>query len=187
MADTDTAAVRNGIDLATLGEVATEILGSTEPAVVAIRTEHHWTDAARVAGRGSTVQVLGEAVDRTHHELASDLPPLLGGRDTAPAPTEVLLAALAGCVVSGLAEQAAFEGVDLDRVDVTADTSIDIRGAFGADGVRVAPASITLTVTVDGDAEAAQLEDLTRRSLALSPTAAALSQPVPVHLVVRAR
>ena len=187
MADTDTTPVRNGIDLATLGEVATQVLASTEPVVVTIRTEHRWTDGTRVAGRGSSVQVLGETIDRGHHELASDLPPLLGGRDTAPAPTEVLLAALTGCVLGGLAEQAAFEGVDLSSVGVTADTSIDIRGAFGADGVGVAPTSITLTVTVEGDAEAARLEALTRASLALSPTAAALSQPVPVHLVVTTR
>lgn len=188
MSGTDTTATHiNGIDLAALGAVAAEVLSSEKPILATIRTEHEWTAGARVTGRGSTVDLFGATIDRAHHTLTSDLPPLLGGHDTAPAPSEVLLAALTGCVVSGLAEQAAFEGVELGTVTVSADASIDIRGAFGVEGAAVAPASITLTMTIDGAADAEVLESLAQSALAASPTAAAIAQPVPVHLEVRVR
>jgi uncharacterized OsmC-like protein len=185
MSHTSTATRRNGIDVALLEALAGEITASAAPVTLEVRTQHRWESAAAVDSRGASIAAFGETVDRSHHVLRTDLPVPLGGRDTAPAPTEVLLTALTGCVVSALTEQAAIEGVGLHDVHVTASTSLDARGAFGVDGARIALEPITLTITVDADAEPEQVEALCHSSLSTSPTAATITQPVPVRLEVR--
>src|SRR5713101_3318935 len=49
-----------------------------------------------------------------HFVMTVDDPDVLGGVDSAPTPVETLMAALAGCVTSGIATNAALFGVPLD-------------------------------------------------------------------------
>jgi uncharacterized OsmC-like protein len=184
MPDTVTAR-RNGIDVELLGGLYEEVVASAGPVTIDVTTRHRWIDGARIEITGGTITAFGETVERSEHQLRTDLPVPLGGSDTAAAPTEVLLAALTGCVVSALTEQAALEGVTIDSIEVSADTSLDVRGAFGVEGARVAVEPITLRVTITADAEPEHLEALGHASLAASPTAATISQPVPVRIEVR--
>jgi len=61
-------------------------------------------------------------VDGRHH-LATDEPPRLGGEGTAPAPHELLPAALASCVSTSLIMYARTKGWELG--DVTVDVDLD--------------------------------------------------------------
>jgi putative redox protein len=56
-------------------------------------------------------------VDGRFH-LATDEPPALGGEDSAPAPHELLPAALASCVSTTIAMYARTKGWELGRVEV---------------------------------------------------------------------
>jgi putative redox protein len=55
------------------------------------------------------------------HVLATDEPPHLGGTDTAPAPHELVAAAIASCVSTTLLMYAAKRGLDLGGVEVEVD------------------------------------------------------------------
>jgi uncharacterized OsmC-like protein len=181
----DVRSDHNGIDVDALGRLAQTVLASEEPARLAVVTHHSWRGGAAVTGRGGTVDARGDVVDRSHHTFRTDLPVLLGGGNSAPAPTETLLAALAGCVASTLAEGAALGGIDLDAVESSVEGALDIRGAFGAEGVGVGLDGITITLSVRADVPDPVLEELGRQSLALSPTAATIAVPVPIRLTVR--
>ena len=64
-----------------------------------------------------------------HHRLISDEAAELGGTDSGPAPTELLLGALASCVAITLQMYAARKGWDPARVEVDL-TARDEQGMF---------------------------------------------------------
>ncbi len=126
--------------------------------------------------------VNGRATPRTRKfVITADAPPGLGGVDAAPAAVEVLLAALAGCLTSGIAANAALFDVPLDGIDVDMEADIDLRGLLGHDkSVRNGFQRIRYTVTVQSPAA----EDRVRRCKETidrkSPVLDALTTPVQV-------
>ena len=92
--------------------------------------------------------------------LMTDAPPGLGGVDSGPAAVETLLIALAGCVTSGIAANAALFEVPIDALDVEMEADIDLRGLLGHDkSVRNGFSDIRYTVTIQSPAA----EDKVRR------------------------
>jgi len=92
--------------------------------------------------------------------ITVDDPDVLGGVDSAPNPLETLMAALAGCVTSGIAANAANFGVPLDQLDIEMEADLDIRGVLGHDkSVRNGVSDIRYTVTIKSPAP----EDKVRR------------------------
>ena len=90
----------------------------------------------------------------------ADAPPALGGVDSGPAATEVLLAALAGCVTSGITANAALFDVPIDGLEIDLEADIDLRGVFGHDkSVKNGFSDIRYTVTIKSPAS----EDKVRR------------------------
>ncbi len=85
--------------------------------------------------------------------LTTDDPDVLGGVDSAPTPAETLVAALAGCVTSGIASNAAMFDVPLDGIDVAMEADLDLRGLLGHDkSVRSGFSDIRYTVTIKSPA-----------------------------------
>jgi uncharacterized OsmC-like protein len=85
--------------------------------------------------------------------LMGDAPPPLGGADHAPAATELLLGAVAGCIMSGIAANAALFDVPIDGIEIDVDGDIDLRGIFGHDkSVRNGFNEIRYRVTIHSSA-----------------------------------
>ena len=59
---------------------------------------------------------------------------MLVGRDAAPTPAEILLAALASCLTSGLGNIAAVRKINLESVESRVEGDIDLRGILGLSG-----------------------------------------------------
>jgi uncharacterized OsmC-like protein len=101
------------------------------------------------------------------HRLIVDQPPALGGDDTGPNPGDLLRASLAACLVQGYAGHAERCGVDLQGLEVTVESDVDLRKAFGAESD--APAGFiamryTTTITTDSPRECVQeLHQLVQR------------------------
>jgi uncharacterized OsmC-like protein len=92
--------------------------------------------------------------------VMTDDPDVFGGADAAPTPAETLVAALAGCVTSGIATNAALFGVPLDSIEIAMEADIDVRGMLGID--RSVPNGFTdirYTVTI----QSPEAEDKVRR------------------------
>ena len=65
--------------------------------------------------------------------ITVDEPPHMGGSDAGPNPVEILLVALGTCQEISYAVTAALMGIDLKKVKVFVEGSIDLRGALGMD------------------------------------------------------
>lgn len=183
MADTTTH--RNGLAVDDVRETAAFLAAQPEPATAVVRTTHRWEGGAAVEGHGDSIEALGATLDRTGQRFGSDLPEPLGGTDRAPAPTELLLSALAGCVASGFVEGATGLGIDIAHLEVTAETRLDLRGMYEVEGVRPGLDGVEITLHVDADADDGALERLAAAALTLSPTADSLANPVPLRIAVR--
>ena len=101
----------------------------------------------------------------TETVVDADHPAVLVGTDQGPTPAELLLNALASCLMAGLGNIAAARGVELRGVRCRVEGDIDLRGILGiGEGVRNGFDDIRVTFEVDGDADAEKLESLVRQS-----------------------
>jgi uncharacterized OsmC-like protein len=122
--------------------------------------------------------------------LMTDDPDVLGGVDSGPTPAETLVAALAGCVTSGIAAGAALFGGPLDRIDIEPEADLDLRGVLGHDrSARDGFTDIRYTVTVQSPAPEAPVRKCKETIDRESPVRDTLADPVNVTstLVYRPR
>jgi uncharacterized OsmC-like protein len=111
--------------------------------------------------------------------LTTDDPDVLGGVDAAPTPAETLLAALAGCLTSGIATNAALFDVPLDAIDIEMEGDIDFRGLLGHDkSVRNGIGDIRYTVTIQSPAPEEKVRRCKETIDRKSPVRDTLANPV---------
>jgi len=117
--------------------------------------------------------------------VVTDMPAAIGGGAAAPTPGWLIRAALASCAATAIAMRAAELGVELTRLEVTAESETDMRGLLGAgDDVEPGPASGRLRVELAADGvDGRRLEELVRWADSHSPVSDALRRPVPVELI----
>jgi uncharacterized OsmC-like protein len=111
--------------------------------------------------------------------MVTDDPDVLGGVDSAPTPAETLVAALAGCLTSGIAANAAMFGVPLDTIDINMEADVDFRGVLGHDkSVRSGISDIRYTVTIQSPAPEDQVRRCKETIDRKSPVRDTLANPV---------
>jgi uncharacterized OsmC-like protein len=123
--------------------------------------------------------------------LFADLPPLLGGQDTAPSPGWLLRAGLAACLNTCIVATAAREAIELTALEVEALSHSDVRGLLGVEtdggAIDPGPRDLELVVRISAHgASPAALEALVTRAQALAPVTAALALARPVAVRVEA-
>lgn len=131
--------------------------------------------------------VNGVDVDTLFATIEADHPAVLVGKDNGPTPAELLLNALASCLMAGLGNIAAARGVELRGVTCRVEGDIDLRGILGIDasvrngfsGIRV-----TFDVAGDGDTDAEQLAALVAKSQARSAVVDVLTNGTAVTVEV---
>ena len=136
-------------------------------------------DSRQVAGLRSDVRI-------RDFEIAVDEPPILGGKDSAPNPVELALAALASCQEITYRLHADHLGIPLDAVAVSLEGDIDLRGFFAVDdSIRPGFQSIRGTVTLESSAPPEDLDRLKAHVDAHCPVLDLLSNPTPLTLELR--
>jgi uncharacterized OsmC-like protein len=120
-----------------------------------------------------------EAFPRTRRFFVTmDGPPGLGGVDAAPTAAESLVAALAGCLTSGIAANAALFDVPVDAIGIEMEADIDFRGLLGHDkSVRNGFTDIRYTVTIQSPAPEAQVRRCKETIDRKSPVADTVANP----------
>lgn len=115
-----------------------------------------------------------------------DEPPALLGDDTAPNPTEALLAALGTCVAVGIQANAVARGWTVRAIELDLEGDINITSVWGTGDLS--PKLLGLTgirikarLDIDG-ATNAELDDLVAHAAAWSPVVNTLRNPVPVAI-----
>ena len=110
-----------------------------------------------------------------------DEPPTLLGQDTAPNPSEAVLAALGSCLSVGIHANAIARGITLTKLELDVEGDINITGVWGIGDLsekRLGFTGIRVKVDLAGDANREALEALVAHSTAWSPVANTLINPV---------
>lgn len=108
----------------------------------------------------------------------ADLPPALGGGNTAPSPTAYLLGALAGCAAAFMRDTLGPQfGVQIDRVTAVARCRTDARGLLGLVGALPDLGDLELEVTVDSPEPDDRLAPVYQAWLERCPIYLAITRP----------
>lgn len=116
-----------------------------------------------------------------------DEPPGLLGQDTAPNPSEAVLAALGSCLSVGIHANAIMRGITLTKLELELEGDINITGVWGIGDLtekRLGFTDIRVKVDLEGDASREQLDDLVAHANLWSPVANTLRNPVNVAVTL---
>jgi uncharacterized OsmC-like protein len=123
----------------------------------------------------------------THNPVVVDEPLHLFGENTVPAPGEIALSALGGCLCVGITAVATFREVRLSRLEIFLEADIGNTGAWGAGGADRQPGdmgfqAIRVKVVIDGDASREELDSIVQHANYFSPVANTMRNPVPFSI-----
>ena len=175
---------RNGLQLEILEGIGSAVRAQPQAGSVTIRTRHRWDDGLAVDGQAHEIESAGEVTTRAF-TFRTDWPSDVGGRDSGPAPGEVLLGALGGCVGMTYIMHAAMQGIDVDELDITIEAGWDVRGLFELDGVPAGLSNVAVAVKVRADATRQDLERIGALTARTSAVFNSLAHPMPIELSVR--
>ncbi len=131
-----------------------------------------------VDGQYRTLSYVGK-----HAPVVVDEPPHLFGQDTAPAPGEIVLSALGGCLAVGITAVATWKQVRLSKLELFLEGDIGNPAAWGAGGALKAPAdmgfqAIRVKVEIEGDAPRELLDEIVQHANLYSPVANSMRNPI---------
>ena len=124
-----------------------------------------------------------------HTPVVVDEPPHLFGQDTAPAPSEILLSALGGCLCVGIHAVATHKGVNISKMEVLLEGDIGNPAAWGAGGAQKAPLqmgfqAVRAKVILEADAPRELLAEIVREADYASPMANCFRNPIPTDVAL---
>jgi len=124
-----------------------------------------------------------------HAPVVVDEPLHLFGQDTAPAPSEILLSGLGGCLCVGIHAVATYRGVAIRRMEVMLEGDIGNPAAWGAGGASKQPLqmgfqAVRASVVLDADAPRELLEQIVREADYASPMANCFRNPIPTDVTL---
>ena len=116
------------------------------------------------------------------HKFTVDEPEALGVSNAAANPVQYALAALGSCQAITYRAWAAQLGIKLDKVEISIDGDIDLRGFFGIDdGIRAGFNTVRINVSLGGPESTARYEELAGAVDAHCPVLDLFRNPVPVE------
>jgi uncharacterized OsmC-like protein len=149
-------------------------------AQVEFRVRSEWKGQTRSRTSVESYTIGGQAVHR-HFTIDADEPFELLGRNTAPNPQELLMAALNACITVGYVAGAAMQGITLDKVEIETSGALDLRGFLGIDpAVRPGYDTIRYVARLRGAGTPAQFQAIHENVMKTSPNYFNLARPVAI-------
>lgn len=143
--------------------------------------EATYTDSEAVATLDDGLRVTVTGPDGA--SITTDMSRSVGGAASAPSPGFYFRAAQASCVAVVIAMRAAQEGVRLERLEVTVDSTSDDRGILGLDpAIPAGPLRSRVRVSARGDSSPERLAEIVRWGVAHCPVCDAVKRAVPVDV-----
>lgn len=133
-------------------------------------------------GMYRTLSYVGE-----HQPVVVDEPLHLFGENTAPAPGEIALSGLGGCLAVGITAVATWKQVKLTKLEIFLEGDIGNPAAWGAGGALKEPAdmgfqAIRVKVVIEGDATREVLDEIVQHANFYSPVANTMRNPIPFEI-----
>lgn len=178
MLDVTTKAPVNGIDLTALDDTVAAIEADADVGVVEFRVRTDWAGQTRSTSTVESLTLGGQEIPRSF-TIAADEPLELLGSNQAPNPQELLMSAVNACMMVGYVAQAALRGITLTACRIETKGELDLRGFLGLDNA-VPPGyrRIEYVVTLDGDGDRQQFEEIHRAVMATSPNYFNMARPI---------
>jgi uncharacterized OsmC-like protein len=175
----------NGLDLVALGETIEAIEQDAGKAIAGFEVTTTWTGQTRSESVVKSFSLGGEKIARSH-KIVADEPCELLGRDSAPNPQELLMAAFNACIMVGYVAGASVNGIRLESVEIRTSGELDLRGFLGlSEDVAPGYESIDYDVTIKGDGTPEQFEEIHRTVMRTSPNYFNISRPIRVNATLR--
>lgn len=166
-----------------MGDIAASIRNAVQ-----YLTEHpdeaRYTDSWARARHTGDLRV--EVEGPKGEQLVTDMPGAVGGRGESPSPGWLFRAALASCVATTVAMEAAREGLGLTSLEVEVDSESDDRGILGMDeSVPAGPLSTRIRIRPTAEAaDAGRLREVADRGAGRCPVCDATKRAVDVSVEV---
>ena len=118
-----------------------------------------------------------------HQPVVVDEPLHLFGDNTAPAPGEIVLSALGGCLAVGITAVATWKQVKLSHLEIFMEGDIGNPAAWGAGGAEMLPPqmgfqALRVKVAIEGEATREQLDEIVQHANLYSPVANSMRNPI---------
>jgi uncharacterized OsmC-like protein len=135
-------------------------------------------------GKYRSLSYVGE-----HQPVVVDEPLHLFGDNTAPAPGEIVLSALGGCLAVGITAVATWKQVKLSHLEIFMEGDIGNPAAWGAGGAEMAPPqmgfqAIRVKVAIEGEATREQLDEIVQHANVYSPVANSMRNPIAMSIAL---
>jgi uncharacterized OsmC-like protein len=175
----------NGVDVAKLEEKLRMISEDPGLGKARFRATNRWVNGGH--NRATIGDFYAAKQENAHVQKFTfelDEPPLLLGEDRGANPVEYVLAALSGCLTTGLVFNAAAQGIEIDEIESEYEGTLDLRGFLGlSDQVRNGYDNIRVKIRVKADASQEKIDELVLLAQARSPVFDIVSNPVRVTVM----
>jgi uncharacterized OsmC-like protein len=170
----------NGLDVDALTQVVREVTDEPAKGQVEFRVRSEWKGQTRSRTSVTSYTIGGQEVHRAF-TIDADEPFELLGRNTAPNPQELLMAALNACITVGYVAGAAVNGITLEKLEIETSGALDLRGFLGIDAaVRPGYETIRTVVHIKGDGTPEQFRAIHDTVMKTSPNYFNLTRPIHV-------
>lgn len=168
----------NGLDMDALAEVMRDIAQDPAKGQVEFRVRSEWKGQTRSRTSVTSYTIGGQQVHRAFN-IDADEPFELLGRNTAPNPQELLMAALNACITVGYVAGAAANNITLETLEIETSGTLDLRGFLGIDA-SVPPGyeTIRYVVHIKGNGTPEQFQAIHDTVMKTSPNFFNLSRPI---------
>jgi len=159
----------NGIDTDAVHTLIEDVDGDPAKGMTHWRVASAWQ-----GGTHSRAQVDGFAIGGANvprrFVIDMDEPFEIGGANAYANPQEYLLAAMNACMIVGYTALCALQGIALEKLEITTEGDIDLRGFFGLDpAVPAGYRELQSRVVIQGDGTEEQFQKIHQMVLATSP------------------
>jgi uncharacterized OsmC-like protein len=174
----------NGVDTPALFATIDVVKNQPQLGAFQFRATGEWLGGTR--SRTTMSEFSGAGGEHSHkaaYTANADHPTVLCGADSAPAPVEYVLHALAACITAGIGNIAAARGIALKSVSSAVEGDIDLRGILGlSPEVRNGFGAVRISFDVKGDAPDEKLQEIVRQACARSAVLDVLTNGIPVSI-----
>jgi len=169
----------NGLVPQALVDAVTGIAADPVNGQLTFRATTAWQGSLRSRTDVVSYDAAGQTIPR-RHQIMADEPLEVLGENSAPNPQDLLLAALASCMMVGFVVKATAAGIRLDSVEIDTECALDLRGVLSLDpSVPPGAEKIKYTIRVKGDGTPAQFAEIHQQVTETSPNYYHLKSPMP--------
>ena len=163
------SSVVNGIDTDAVHTLIESVEVNPPQGMTHWKVANTWQGGMHSRARVDSFAIGGNSVLRSF-SIDIDEPLELGGGNAYANPQEYLLAGLNACMMVGYSALCALQGITLQKLEITTEGDIDLRGFFGLDP-SIAPGyrELRTRVVIKGDGSEDQLRKIHELVLATSP------------------